>query len=260
MEPFLSAIVLLSDDQLLSSASGPLTFFDIQPTICRTSRTAMDFLSTRKFDLLLADFDIEGVSELVEMNVTNARGYRSTVIALTSNLERVSELLTKRIHFAVLKPFTKDRIVEVLTSACNLMLIEKRTSFRHAVMINAICSVLENGAKTPLASPMLLDISRTGVCLKTKPVLTEGASVLVDFRLPGTQDDIHTIGKVMWSDRHGRAGINFVYVPPQEFRKLRDYLNARCPWSELMAKIPEFLKANATQSRFEIGENPREFG
>jgi CheY-like chemotaxis protein len=247
MKPALFALVLSDDDQLVARALDSLSRFDVQLTVCRTGQAATDFLQSRKFDLLIADIDMRGASELVDMNLTNARGYRTTVIALAKDLQTVCDLLTKRIHFAVRKPVTADAMTQVLTSACNLILIEKRVSFRHAVMINADAWVLKNGAKRPLPGTICLDISHTGLCIRTGLVLTKDVTVFVDFRLPGSEECIHTIGKVVWRDSHRQAGIRFRYVSPREFKRLRDYLNARCSWSEMLAKIPEYQRANPVQ-------------
>jgi hypothetical protein len=156
-------------------------------------------------------------------------------------------LLTKRIHFAVRKPVRDDAMTQVLTSACTLILIEKRVSFRHAVMINADAWVVNNGAKRPLPGTICLDVSHTGLCIRTGLVLTKDATVFVDFCLPGSEECIHTIGIVVWSDPHRQAGIRFRYVSPREFKRLRAYLNAKYPWSETLAMIPEYQRANQVQ-------------
>ncbi len=251
----LSALLLSDDSQLSPMATPTLEFFGIQPTWSRTSQSAMDLLRTRKFDLLVVDVDIEGISELANMSITNGLGYRTTVIALAENCGRVWDLLAKRIHFVVLKPLSTGRIEEGLASACRLILIEKRVSFRHGVMINADASVLANGAVTTLTTATVLDISQTGFCMKTVPIVANGASVFVNYLLPGTQDCIHTIGKVMWVDIHGRAGVSLQHVPPQEFKRLRNYLNERCPWSEVLARIPDYAHANSLQSPLDMRES-----
>jgi hypothetical protein len=248
MKPALNALVLAENPQLVQT-SAPLSCFDVQFTICRNSQTATDRVRTHKFDLLVADVDIEGGIRLVDMTITNDRGYRTTVIALASEFETVGHLLTKNVHFALRKPVTTGAMAQVLASACNLILIEKRTSFRHAVMINIDVWALKNGVKEALPNATCLDISQTGLRMRCRDAPAKGSTVFVDFCLPGSQEWIHTVGQLVWKDAHGQSGINFRYIPPREFKLLRDYLNARCPWPRLLSHMPECLRTSLAQNQ-----------
>jgi CheY-like chemotaxis protein len=236
METALSAFLLSTDPQSLSVAKHTFDQYAVRTTTCRTYSEAFETLKHKRFDLFVLDFDLRGVAELLSSQTLNCLSQTSSVIALTAASAPLSDSLRKRARYSLNKPLTAEALAGTLQSMYRLMFMEKRAYFRCAVRIPASAAYQQNFIRQPLENAVLQDLSQNGLCLNTGGVLPQGVKTFVDFELPGTADQIHVIGNVIWSDR-GRSGIQFSSVPSNEFDKLRCWLNTRCPWTpELMGK------------------------
>jgi DNA-binding NarL/FixJ family response regulator len=249
METSLSALLVTSDSQSLFLAERTLDAYSIERVTCSTGLAALDALRARTFDLLVLDVGMPGSSELLDSQLKDNKNCPSTVIALTQDPKTVTETVRKRVHYVLQQPFTVDMIARTLKTAYGLIAIDKRTSFRLPVRIAAAAEYQKSGQKYPLKTAMLTDISQTGMCLKSDILIPKESTVFVNFQIPGVPTVIHAIGTVIWHDAFGQAGIQFRFIPPQEFRVLRDWLNAKCPWnSELVSKEPAYRMVLAPES------------
>ena len=60
-----------------------------------------------------------------------------------------------------------------------------------------------------LAGARTLDLSRSGLAIRTMEPLPMGTVIELSFRLPGTSSDIIASGRVAWSDRRVGMGVQF---------------------------------------------------
>jgi len=232
MEMNLSAFLLSSDLEALLVLKQTFGQYGIQPITCRTAATAPDILKHKRFDLFVLDLALPGSGALLEQLRSDGSGNAHTVIALTPRAGVAEQSLRKQVRHVLQKPFTLETATKTLKASYGLIAMEKRAYFRCAVRLNASASYEENKLRRPLPNATLRDISQCGLCLKTDSVIPKDATVFVDFQLPGNRGaQIHTTGKVMWSDSHGNAGVLFKTAQPQESGQLRDWLNTQCPWS-----------------------------
>ncbi len=251
----ISAVLLMIDGEELSACSSLLTSFGLCPRVCHTYADALPVLMKEKVDLVVVDFDIEKGAEVLNLNPINACGYRAMVIALGTDIASLAQPLTKQLHSGVRKPLTDENLIDALTSAVNLIAIEKRASFRHAMMIASEVSVVQQGTLKHLPRGKMLDLSRTGTCIQLKAALTKGTSVFINFELPD-QSLIHAQGQVVWSDVHGCCGIRFDNIPTNEFKRMRNYLDSRCPWSRYLRALseqPRQLNLPRDKSQLSVG-------
>jgi CheY-like chemotaxis protein len=236
METALSAFLLSTDPQSLSVAKHTFDQYAVRTTTCRTYSEAFETLKHKRFDLFVLDFDLRGIAELLSSQTLNCLSQTSSVIALTAASSSLSDALRKRARYALNKPLTADALAGTLQTMYRLIFMEKRAYFRCAVRVNASAAYQRNFVRQPLENAVLQDLSQNGLCLNTGEVLPQGVKAFVDFQLPGTEDQIHVIGNVVWSER-GRTGVQFSSVPSDELDKLRRWLNAQCPWTpELTGK------------------------
>jgi ActR/RegA family two-component response regulator len=237
MEAAFSAFLLSRDPQSLSITKQTCQTYGIQTTACSTSLSAFDVLKRRTFDLLVLDLDVATSAELLELQARHRCNHARDVIVLTEKSQEMTAPLHQRVRNVLQKPFTSDAMANALKTAYSLIVMERRVSFRCAVRINVSAWYRKNCLKQPLSNAMVLDLSQKGLCLKTEIDVPKDTTVFVDLLLPRTTDQIHPMGKVMWSDPHGKAGVQFGLVP-QEFAKLRNWLNAQCPWSPELRPVP----------------------
>jgi hypothetical protein len=250
MEAVLSAFLLSTDPQSLFVVKQTFEQHAVRTTHCGTCATALETLKQKKFDLFVLDFDLRGVGEVLSAMTFNRVGRSSNVVALTAASSSLSDELCRRARYVLDKPLTAEAMAGTLQSMYRLIFLEKRAYFRCAVRVTASAAYQRNFIRRPLENVSLYDVSQNGLCLNTNEVLSQGAKIFVDFQLPGTQDEIHVIGNVVWSDR-GRTGIQFSSVPVHELAKLQRWLNARCPWApELPARMMHLPGAMALPGTF----------
>lgn len=248
METSISALLVTNDSQSLFLAERTLDAHSIERVTCTTGLAALDALKARSFDLLILDIGMPGSSELLASQFTDQKNCLSTVIGLVRDPTTLSETVRKRVHYVLQQPFTVELITRTLKTAYGLMIMDKRTSFRLPVRITAKAEYQKDYEKYPLKNAVLTDISQTGLCLKTGILIPKDSTVFIDFQIPGIPTVIHATGTVIWHDAFGQAGIQFRFIPPQEFKCLRDWLNAKCPWnSELVSKPPGYRTVLAPQ-------------
>ncbi|HMF91484.1 MAG TPA: PilZ domain-containing protein [Candidatus Angelobacter sp.] len=234
MEAVLNAFLLSTDPQSLFVVKHTFDRYAIRTTHCGTCSTASDMLKQKKFDLFVLDLDLRGMEELLSSPALNCLTRTSNIIALAATSSSLSDALCRRARYVLDKPLSVDAMAGTLQNMYRLIFLEKRAYFRCAVRINATASYQLNIIRQPLENAVLLDLSQNGLCLNTREALPQGAKAFVDFELPGTHDQIHVTGTVIWSDR-GRTGIQFSSVPANELDKLRRWLNAQCPWTPELA-------------------------
>jgi len=54
--------------------------------------------------------------------------------------------------------------------------------------------------------------------------LPVGDSVRLSFRLPGTSELLHALGRIMWSTPHGDIGLQFTWMPNADRTQLDGWL------------------------------------
>ena len=242
----LQALVYCNDAQSLCTIDRVCSETDIASDVCLTSSAALKSLKNKRFDLLVLDFDDPGAIALLDTPAGSGLSFPNIVITFARSFEALKRAQQKRVHFVLQTPFTPALMARTIKASHSLLVKERRAAFRHAVKIKASAHTLEDGNKRELNNPVLLDISHTGLCLQTNISVPKEATITVVFQLPETQDTIHVTGKVMWSGANGHAGVLFQFIPPQELRRLRDWLNGKCPWNMEMIPVMAPYHTNAT--------------
>jgi PilZ domain len=107
------------------------------------------------------------------------------------------------------------------------MSVYTRKATRFSVTIKVTVSYQLNCQRHPPQQGTLLNISETGLRLKTESVLPKDAVVFVDLELPGTEEKTRAIGKVVWNNPNGEAGIELGYIPAKQFKFLVPFLQAK---------------------------------
>jgi len=247
MEYPLTALLLSQDAQTLSTIDKTFEEFNLEADVCLSAKSGQTLMEQRKFDLLVLDFDMPGAMELTD-GKDDKRKLASATIALTGEPSLLKHALSKRVHFVVQKPFTSDLMARTLKAAYGLVVREKRAAFRHSVSIRAKASLDVNGQQRPLEGATVQDLSETGLLVKINTFVSKDAIIHVDFELPETTTQVHTTGKVVWSDTgtSGQVGVQFQFVPPQESKSLQQWLRVRCPWD--VALEPKMVSVRQAQA------------
>ena len=224
------ALVVFNDERWQSAVEKLLTSFGFTTVCCRSGASASKIVQNRKFDLLAVDWNLHDIEGLLTQKLTNSQGYRTIVVAVADDRDAVNGICAKRVDFAVPRSCAAEQLADALGSAHRLILTEKRRALRRAVSIQAfVASHLDSGNDRPMEEATLLDISRTGLSLKSKNPVQEGAKIFVYLQLPNGYGEVHIVGNVVWSDVHSRLGMKFTNIPGSEFKRLLRWLDDISP-------------------------------
>jgi hypothetical protein len=100
-----------------------------------------------------------------------------------------------------------------------------RKAKRFNVSIKVTITYQLNCERRPPQGGILLDVSETGLRLKTDGMVPKDAVVFVDVELPGSDEKTRVIGKVVWS-RPNEAGVELGYIPAKQFKFLVPFLQS----------------------------------
>src|SRR5882724_10682258 len=164
MQAPLSALLLCNDDRSLDVIDRTFEEYSVSTYFCMSGESAQASVDSRKFDLLMLDFDEPEAFELVDFRAIDLWGYPSVVIAIASNPATMKKVLCKRVHFVLQKPFTPELLGRTLQAGYGLIVNEKRAAFRHAVQFPAGATLLEHKVKNQLENARIRDISASGIC------------------------------------------------------------------------------------------------
>ena len=247
MEPFF-ALLVSADPGSLTIVQRVLEEHGVNVKIVGSAQAAEPLINTIKFDLGIFDHDLPEA-----LNLALKRGVSANpkmIFALLRNTQ-IKDVQGKRVHFLMQKPFTADLFARSLRAAYGTMIRERRVTFRHPVQIKPAHSLLlqEEGNQN-LKSPIILDVSQTGLCIQTQEILPQGATMQIDFHLPETKELIHTTGSVMWTRASGRTGIRFTQVPAAEQKFLIAWLDSKLPYE--ITAIPRVVLPVTRPERAEL--------
>jgi hypothetical protein len=66
--------------------------------------------------------------------------------------------------------------------------------------------------KTPHDSTFVLNLSESGMAIQAMEVLEPGCAVPFSLPLPKTDSEVKGMARVAWTDRSGRAGLEFTHL------------------------------------------------
>lgn len=183
----------------------------------------------RRLDLVLCDYDAPGAPQLACLQTdTRWRGISMVIVGGRS----AHDIRGKRVHFTVAKPFNPDVLAKGLKAAYTTMARHRIESWRHTMALRPLAgTLLFRGLQRALAHTSIANLSQTGLCLSGPEPLPQGGVISVNFALPESDDFLHVIGTVIWSDANGKSGVRFNRISVQQQRKLKQSLKSRLPWN-----------------------------
>ncbi len=181
----------------------------------------------RPLDLVLCDYDVAGAPDL-ECLKSNTHWKGISMVVLRCAAARQAR--GKRIHLTLGKPLNADVLARGLKAAYTSMARNRQLAFRHMVALRPLAgTVLHHGWQKPLGRTVIANLSQTGLCLAGSEPLPQGGVVNVNFPLPDSDEQLHVLGKVIWSDPTGRSGVEFSGLSPSQIKQLEERLRKRMP-------------------------------
>ena len=206
------------DAGLFRTLGRILRELSISTSICLDSSRAFELLGKGSTDLIVIDWEDAESPEFMCRLWKGGKWRKPTVVAISS-----SDPPLPGAHVVLKKPVTAESGAKSFKDAYSRMLLDYRRHSRHALM-SPVVATLDDGRAI---SVTVTDIGDGGVGLSTKETLVTGDVLSFRLRLPGTRDILVHV-RVLWMREYGRAGCEFLRIPPVDLIILHDWLKAKC--------------------------------
>ncbi len=179
-------------------------------------------LGVARFEALVLDLDNMNQSLQVISSLRESRSSKNALVfAVASDKSARQRALEQGANFAFERPFQRLRIKQVLHIAYGLMLRDCRRYFRHAA---SLAVHLQRVSGTELRCTTI-NISRSGMAVNVPCPLDLGEKLRVAFAVPGAGFSLDTEGRVIWDDKHGKAGLSFQCTNLEQQNRLDTWLD-----------------------------------
>jgi CheY-like chemotaxis protein len=224
----LMSLLVCADAEAVQVLSGIFHDLGLEVESCGDPTAAQAQIDERRFDVLVVDCQ-PGLParSLIAYARKSAMQRGAIIIALVSGRNQVKDILAKGANFLLYKPVSRERALHSIYAARALMRQERRVKPR--VAVHAPASIAYPGKED--ASATVLELSESGLGIRTAHTLPPSGKVYFQFALPGQASAIRLSGEVMWRDAGGRVGIRFVNLPQSSKRLLQRWLEEQSAWT-----------------------------
>jgi CheY-like chemotaxis protein len=198
----LKALIVGHDPEGTSVFSHVLRERGIEIQKCFSEAAALEQLASAKFQAVIVDSDeIDCAGMLKNLPRPNER---VLVVAIASQSNKAA-VTGAGISFVIERPLTAEQVREVLRVAYGPILRDGQQYFR----LTAELPVSIRKASGAVLRGMTLNVSQTGMAVKSESSFTAGEPVNIAFAVPNTDIVVSAEGKIIWDDKHGKTGISF---------------------------------------------------
>ncbi len=178
--------------------------------VCSDIGAATGKLCHSKFEAVIVDFNpVEEALELIKKTRQMTSHKASVMLAILNGDDEMPSAFRAGASFVMVRPLTPATVMRTLKLANPHMVREKRRNFRCPLSI----AVYVTGASRAEFMATAANISEGGMALLNAPALQVGERITLRLTLPGAQVFMRVSAEVCWSDKAGKAGIEFVAVP-----------------------------------------------
>jgi len=218
----LNALLVSRDRPSLRVLVALLDVLRIEHQACHSSADAVELLVRGYHSALLVDFDLAGAGQVARMAQMLTPQRKPAVYAMVSAFTPVGGAFQSGVNFVLYKPLTYEQVGRSLHAGRRLMSRNPRNSPRHP--LEALVHLRVGTATLPA---IMLDVSEQGLALQAPEPLPAAHSVPLHFYLPGTSHLVEGVGKVIWAEDDGRAGMFFSRLAPASRYHLKNWLAKR---------------------------------
>jgi DNA-binding NarL/FixJ family response regulator len=225
------ALLLCHDAQFLGTTHHVLQQMGGMPRVVGDCGQALAAVEAQKFDVVVVDWrEIDDVAEFLCAVKRSVLNHDCVLVAIARDVLDVRQAFTAGVHFLIHKPASIVQIERCLRTAYLASIARRRKTYRAPVEMHASLGM----RNVPAAQAILLNLGEGGAALRLNSHrglpnvnLSVGDSASLSFFLPGTQDSLHVMGRVVWATSAGEAGIQFTWMAEAERIKLEVWLTDR---------------------------------
>jgi CheY-like chemotaxis protein len=216
-----TSLVVCAEDETVDVLRQVLQDLDIQFEVAANGKAALAVAAGRRFDALVVDCQDEasGLS-LLALFRAMLENHNAIVVALANSQAPMREVFCQGANFLIYKPLSRERALDSLRAARELICQERRIEPR--IPVRAPASLDFPGKENAAAT--LVEMSQSGLGLETREHLPPACKAYLQFSLPKSEAVVRLSGEVMWQDASGRVGIRLVKVPQTSKRILQRWI------------------------------------
>lgn len=174
-------------------------------------------LARSKVDALIVDCDLEGTRPFLQGLDGTLNSVPLVIISGPGGREKMRDI---RASFVFEKPISVEQAVHTLSAARNMILDGRLRYHRHALDLPVS---IHCGTRKRLQAEVR-NISQGGIGLQLRRPVQLSGKVRVSFDLPGGKVRSRIQGEVVWVDKDGNAGIQFIEMSQRVKQDLQLWL------------------------------------
>lgn len=211
-------LLVSRDEELFRTMNSVLHDLSISISPCVNASRVAEALRSGTADLVVVDCTLDGAREVLKDILVGRNKCKPTVLAISTQ-----ELPPAAAHVVLRTPVTRESARKALKSAYSRMILDYRRKARYAVMMPVVATFdCGRTAKVTIA-----DVGDGGVGIICKDPVAVGDTFSFRLWLPGAVRQIFIAVRVLWVREHGRAGCEFLRMPPVDLMILHDWLKSR---------------------------------
>ncbi len=200
----MEALIVGSDSEMVAIFSHLFLEKGIMTHQCSLEASAVSQLSSRKFEAIVLDFDQVSQSGEILRRLPSPNKH-ALVIAVASTTKSKEAASREGAAFVVGRPLVPTEIRGMLREAYGRMLRDGQSYFRLSYQL-PVSIRRTSGAVIQCNS---INMSQTGIAVIGPSSFAIGEEVNIAFAIPNSDIFVSAEGKVIWDDKHGKAGIKF---------------------------------------------------
>jgi DNA-binding response OmpR family regulator len=200
----LKALLVCRDPEMMAIFSHLLSEKRIESEECSLETAAIEKLSSEKYDAVVLDFEhLAGCAKI--LNNLPRPNQNALVIALAprSGVKEIASQIGA--GFIIERPLVPTQIRSLLNAAYGRILRDRQAYFRLAVEL-PVWIRRESGN---VLECFTVNLSQRGMSVKTPSPFQIGEQISIGFAIPNADVYVSAEGKIIWDDKHGKAGISF---------------------------------------------------
>jgi hypothetical protein len=210
----------------------------VEVEVCADAEAVYRKLKERRFEAVMADTDLSGLTESLARVRTLNTAPNLIVVALRGPVDCVGFAAS----FVMEKPLVASSVARSVRVIHAMMLAERQRYFRHPIS----APVLLRFDGNPEYAGTATDLSEGGMAVRCRQPLQASRTGVVRFELPEENTRIEARVRVAWADGEGRAGLRFVAMRPSVRAALRH-------WRHNNSETVESPRSPVAESGTELG-------
>ena len=224
----LRTLMVTSDPWLTAHFAEIAKEFGIESHLNTGNAALAEELRSGKFEGVLLDFDgaPEAMSFLAAVRHSPSNE-KAVIFAVATEAPQRQIVLEKGANVLLERPLDTKQLRRALYAAYDQMVRERRRYFRCTVQAPVLLTRPNSQADFRCTA---INLSSTGIALKTPSVFTPGEEVQIVIFLKDAELAVRAKATVVWDDKHGKTGLSFHCCSPQHQADLDSWLDSQLPF------------------------------